>query len=126
MSGVNITGTIFAVLGVAFVWLAWLMSQERLPRNGLVGMRTRATMTNDAAWYAAHRASAWSIVFVGILMLAAGLWLLLMRTSADTVRVIVLGTCLAVLVVVVVGGLQADRVAKDINQGTDGAAGRHT
>jgi hypothetical protein len=62
---------------------------------------------------------------VGILMLAAGLWLLLMRTSADTVRVIVLGTCLAVLVVVV-GGLQADRVAKDINQGTDGAAGRHT
>lgn len=109
---VQITGPFFAIVGAVFLWLAWLMQNERLPRNGLVGMRTKATMASDAAWNASHRASAWSVALAGVIMLAAGLWLLLTRQPASLNRNVVLGTCVGILVVIVVGGIQADRVAK--------------
>lgn len=112
-------GAFFGIIGAGFLWLAWLMQHERLPRNGLVGMRTKATMASDAAWNASHRASAWSVALAGVILLIAGLWLLLTRQSASSSRNVVLGTCLAILVVILVGGIQADRVAK----GTASASG---
>jgi hypothetical protein len=115
----QITGPLFAVLGAGFLWLAWLMQNERLPRNGLVGMRTKATMASDAAWNASHRASAWSVALAGVILLAAGVWLWLARDSGGDGRSIVLGSCVAILVVIVAGGIQADRVAK----GTTSASG---
>lgn len=108
----QITGPLFAIIGAVFLWLAWLMQHERLPRNGLVGMRTKATMASEAAWNASHRASAWSVALAGVILLEAGLWLLLTRQPATLNRNVVLGTCVAVIVVIVVGGIQADRVAK--------------
>lgn len=116
---VQITGPLFSIIGAGFLWLAWLMQHERLPRNGLVGMRTKATTASDVAWNAAHRASAWSVAVAGVILLAAGLWLLLARQPASIDRNVVLGTCIAILVVIVVGGVQADRVAK----GTTSASG---
>lgn len=115
----RITGPLFAIIGVGSLWMAWLMGSERLPRNGLVGMRTRATMASDAAWNAAHRASAWSIALTGLVLLVGGIWLLLDRRSPESTRNVVLGISLAVLAVVVIGGVQADRVAK----GTTSASG---
>lgn len=116
----QITGPLFGLVGAGFLWLAWLMQNERLPRNGLVGMRTKATMASDAAWNASHRASAWSVALAGVVLLAAGLWLLLARQSASADRTVVLGTCLAILVVIVVGGIQADRVAKGTTSASSG------
>ena len=116
---VQVTGPFFVIVGAVFLWLAWLMQNERLPRNGLVGMRTKATMASEAAWNASHRASAWSVALAGVILLAAGLWLLLTRQSASLNRNVVLGTCVGILVVIVVGGVQADRVAK----GTTGTSG---
>lgn len=115
----RITGPLFSIIGAGFLWLSWIMASGRLPRNGLVGMRTKATMASDTAWNASHRASAWAVAVAGVILLAAGFWLLLTRPSPSVERNVVLATCLAILVVIVVGGVQADRVAK----GTTSASG---
>jgi uncharacterized membrane protein len=91
------------------------MRTERLSRNALVGMRTNATMASDAAWKASHRASAWSVALAGVVLLGAGLWLVTGGQPASGDRTLRNGTLLAVLVVVVVGGFHADRVAKDLS-----------
>ena len=116
----RIIGPLFAIIGVASLWMASLMRDDRLPRNGLVGMRTRATMASDAAWNAAHRASAWSIALTGVVLLVGGVWLLLARRSPDATRNVLLGITLAVLVIVVVGGVQANQVAKGTTSASSG------
>lgn len=120
MSGMRITGSLFGIIGASFLWLAWLMQNESLPRNGWVGMRTKATMANDPAWFASHRASAWSVALAGVVLLAAGLWLLLARQSASAGRNVVLGSCAAMVIVMVVGGIHADRVAKGTTSASSG------
>ena len=108
------TGLLYSVLGVGSFWLTYLCATERLKRNGTVGMRTKATLASDAAWYAAHRASAWSIAVAGLIFLAVGVWLLVARPEEAGARTAVTGSAIAVLVVVVIGGVQADRVAKGV------------
>lgn len=46
------------LLGGLFLTIARMGAAGTLRRNGLVGIRTTATMRSDAAWYAAHRAIA--------------------------------------------------------------------
>lgn len=46
------------LLGGLFMAIARMGAAGTLSRNGLVGIRTAATMQSDAAWYAAHRAIA--------------------------------------------------------------------
>ncbi|GAA4126991.1 hypothetical protein GCM10022215_37150 [Nocardioides fonticola] len=46
------------VLGTVSVLLARAIEADRLPRNRLVGIRTRDTLRSDAAWLAGHRAAA--------------------------------------------------------------------
>ena len=96
------------------LWLAYLSATERLKRNGTVGMRTRATLASDAAWYAAHRSSAWSVAVAGLIFLCVGIWLLAIQPDEAGARTAVLGSAMAVLVVIVIGGIQADRVAKGV------------
>lgn len=113
-------GPFFGIIAAGFLWLAWLMQQERLPRNGLVGMRTKATMASDAAWNASHRASAWSVALAGLVLVVVGVWLLVSRPAASSSRNVVLATCVAILVVIVIGGVQADRVARGTSSASSG------
>jgi hypothetical protein len=106
-------GLLFSVLGIGSFWIAYLCSTEQLKRNGSVGMRTKATMAS-AAWYAAHRASAWSIAVAGLILLAVGVWVLVTSPDDARIRAAVLGGAIAVGVVILIGGLQADRVAKGV------------
>lgn len=108
------TGSIFTLVGAGSLWTAWLCSTERLKRNGFVGMRTHATMATDAAWYAAHRASAWSLAVTGLLLLGTGIWLLASGRSASSERNLVVGVTILILIVISIGGLQAHQVAKDV------------
>lgn len=45
-------------LGLLLGWACRTSRTGTLERNGLVGIRTRATMASDAAWDAGHRAAA--------------------------------------------------------------------
>lgn len=60
MSAVEYLPLVFSLLllGGLFMAIARMGAAGTLSRNGLVGVRTAATMQSDAAWYAAHRAIA--------------------------------------------------------------------
>lgn len=68
------------LLGGLFMAIARMGAAGTLRRNGLVGVRTTATMQSDAAWYAAHkaiaptlRACAWAQFAGAAVVLALGL-----------------------------------------------------
>lgn len=105
-------GPVYSVAGAVLLWIAHLSSEDELPRNGSVGIRTPATKASDAAWYAAHRAGAWSIALAGLVFLGVGMWLL-WRRPVDTRRVVLVSS-LIVMAIVVIGGIQADQVARGV------------
>ena len=58
---------------LTIILLAIPLILEKVPRNGLYGLRTAFTMSSDAVWYYANRIS-------GIALLLAGIfWLVLSR-----------------------------------------------
>lgn len=46
------------IMASAAAVLAPAMADGRLPRNGVIGLRTRHTMSSDAAWHRGHVAAA--------------------------------------------------------------------
>ncbi|MEM9564126.1 MAG: SdpI family protein [Actinomycetota bacterium] len=60
------------VAGVAW-YVAWAGRRRALPKNALLGIRTRSTTRTDAGWYAAHQAAAPYNVLAGIWFLVGGL-----------------------------------------------------
>ena len=91
---------------------AVLGARGKLPRNGFVGMRTSATLASDEAWTAAHRASAWSVAVAGVISVAAAA--VAFGGHLDTGDQYTAATiaAIAVGIVVLIGGVQADAVAR--------------
>lgn len=112
MTTSHLLGSLFLVIGGGALLVGRLAATANLKRNGLVGMRTSATLASDAAWVAAHRASAWSFAVIGVLFLALGGWHLVARPAERVASAVTLAITLVVGVVAVGGGIQADRVAK--------------
>ena len=110
----TLRGPLFSIVGLAALGLAYLCATQRLGRNRFVGIRTTATLRSDDAWYAAHRASAWSIAVAGSVSLGVGLWLVLADPTETTVASAVIATSVVVLVVIAVGGVQAHRAARRV------------
>ncbi|HEV2071337.1 MAG TPA: SdpI family protein [Acidimicrobiales bacterium] len=109
-------GALHSVTGLGLLWVGYLSATERLPRNGLVGMRTRATMASDDAWFAAHRAGAWSLLIAGLILFGVGVWLVFVGPSDATTTAAAMSSAVLIIVVVVIGGLQADRVARGTSE----------
>ena len=70
--GVLIAALLLCGCGVLVVWLARRGRSGQLPRNRVAGVRTSVTLSSDAAWDAAHRASARATEIAGWGTLAAG------------------------------------------------------
>uniref|UniRef100_UPI0007C68F84 SdpI family protein n=1 Tax=Streptomyces sp. NRRL S-1896 TaxID=1463893 RepID=UPI0007C68F84 len=67
-----LVGAVLLLAGVALLVTAWLGATERLPRNRFVGVRTRRSLSGDAAWRAANKAAAPAFYAAGgVLLLAA-------------------------------------------------------
>lgn len=45
------------VIAAVMAWMVWAVEKDQLPRQGLVGIRTGATLHSDVAWRAGHRAA---------------------------------------------------------------------
>ena len=97
--------------GVAIAVAGAMARAERLSRQALVGIRTRATMASDDAWYAAQSAGADWVVFGGIIMAIGGLLTLLME-SDDAAGVVSLATVAIALIPIAIGGIRGQAAAR--------------
>lgn len=62
----------FFILSLVFLGTAWTIRTGMLERNGVVGIRTRATKVSDQAWAAGHRAAYGALRMTGWLCLGVG------------------------------------------------------
>jgi hypothetical protein len=112
-------GIAFIAIGVLFAVLAVASKSRRLRRNGIAGMRTKATMASDEAWRASHEASAWSVALDALIFIAGGIVMLLTDARDESIA---LATSVLILPVTIAGGVHADRVARAVTAGNGGGA----
>ena len=105
-------GALFCLTGLVLLGAAWLGATGGLKRNRIAGMRTRSTLASDEAWYAGQRASAWSVAAAGLMTAASGIALLAAQPADETTGRVALVVGAIDVVVLIVGGVQANRAAK--------------
>ena len=119
-----ISALILLVSGAVLVAIGRKQNSGTLERNWLAGVRTRETMRSDAAWHAAHTATARLIIGAGIVPIVAGAAILVLRPTDDaTIATTVLGSLGVTLALAVTAGVQGHRIARHIN---DSDADDHT
>lgn len=116
--GASFTGWLLIVAGGVVGTVGVLGRSGRLPRNRLVGIRLRSTMTSDEAWAAAHRASWLYTLSAGIVMALFGIARSVNPHDAPSAWMF-----LAVVVVpLLAGGVSAHRAARAIDSRAGGNA----
>ena len=86
----------------------------RATRARLVGIRTRSTLASDRAWYAAHRASAWTFYAASAVTGAIGVVLLVARMSTGDANAAFRAGVLSLFAFVIAGGVQAEVAARKV------------
>lgn len=85
------------LLGGLFLAIARMGAAGTLRRNGLVGVRTAATMQSDAAWYAAHRAIAPALQICAWAQIAGAAAVLALGVAGQTTLTIPTGLAFLIL-----------------------------
>jgi hypothetical protein len=117
--GIWMLGLTLVVAGGALVVIGRKQQAGTLRRNWLVGLRTAETMRSDAAWDAAHRATAGLVAAAGVVQLIAGGAVLVLRPTDDGASAaIVLGGAAATLGLVLTAGVRGDRIASRVHDDT--------
>jgi uncharacterized membrane protein len=62
--------TVTLIVPLTIIVLSIPLILEKVPRNGLYGLRTAFTMSSDAVWYYANRVSGIALLLAGIVWLA--------------------------------------------------------
>lgn len=117
-AGVWILGVTLLLAGVVLAVVGRKQHAGTLKRNWLVGLRTWETLRSDAAWSAAHEATAGLVAAAGIVMLLGGATVLALQPTDDgVIAAIVLGTAAVTLVLVLTAGIRGHRIAANVNEG---------
>ncbi|GAA4070984.1 MULTISPECIES: SdpI family protein [Actinomadura] len=110
MSDSVMSGLVAALVGALVVCVGVLGWLERLPRNGFVGVRTKASMESDRAFRAANRAAAPWMVGAGIVVLIGGG---VAAPLADShTDLYVLGGVAVMILLTLVGAVRGHRAAR--------------
>lgn len=80
-AGIWILGLTLLVAGLVLVVVGRKQKAGTLRRNRLAGLRTSETMRSDAAWYAAHGATAGLVTAAGVLQAAGGAGMLVLQPT---------------------------------------------
>ena len=104
--------TALVLVGAGFLTIVTgvLSHRRKLPRNWILGLRTRSTLKNDDAWFAAHEAAGGFIAGAGVILTIVGVVALVLEPSD---AVILSGTTVGVIVLVV-GGIIGVRATKNL------------
>jgi uncharacterized membrane protein len=105
-----VPGIIEIVAGLGLVWLAVVSWQERLPRNGIAGVRTPSTMRSDEAFRTANKVAAPLTGAAGVVMAAGGVVATVVPESA--VAAPLLAGALGAALLAVIGGIRGARAAR--------------
>ena len=118
-AGLSLAAPVIA-MGLVMLAVAAAIPAGSLVRNGLIGIRTRATRASDEAWVAGHRAAyrtvrgtGWSCLAVGGLLVP----LALLVDASHRAPVVLTGAGAAYLVVfvgLVLSVRRADRAARRV------------
>lgn len=84
-------GLSLVMVGALLWWLAQVGQTGKLPRNGVVGIRTASTMQSDAAWEAGHRAAAPAVRYLALAQMLGGVLTLALGWFAQSPLTIPLG-----------------------------------
>lgn len=116
--GILVTVAGLGAAGVALIILARRSRNDRLPRNQLAGIRTTLTLSSDAAWFAAQRASAsaseiagWGTLIGAAFLVAVVATPLPSEVALAATVSVVLGTATWMLVWVLIGAARGQRAA---------------
>ena len=122
--GVSIAICGLALMGVSILFL-FLFRRARvgaLPVNHATGLRTKAIMSSTDVWTAVHRKYAWVLMAPGAGFFLAGLWLVSAAAIPALSPVVMPVFCAlfgTMLVVLVIGGISADKYARSIRSQGD-------
>ena len=101
---------ILIAAGLGLIWLAVASRQERLPRNGLAGVRTPTTVRSDQAFRVANKVAAPLTAAGGVVLALGGLLTaLLPKSSAGPV---LLGGALACAASCIGGAIRGVRACR--------------
>lgn len=115
-AGVWILGLVLLVAGVVLLFIGRKQKAGTLKRNWLAGLRTRETMRSDAAWYAAHEATAGLVTAAGVAQVLAGAAVLVVQPTGDgAIAALVLGGAAVTLGLVLGAGVRGHRIAAGVN-----------
>ncbi|MDJ0961754.1 MAG: SdpI family protein [Acidimicrobiia bacterium] len=104
-------GLLLIVTGGLLAVVARRSRRGTLPRNWIVGIRTRATLASEAAWEAAHRAAATALAIGAGGTTLAGLLVLFRPSNGVGLAIISIGL-VWLLVGVMAGGYVGTRAAR--------------
>lgn len=106
-----LVGAASGVAGVVFVVLGRLGARRLLPRNWLVGIRTRSTLRNDEAWFIAHEVASPSILRAGYAGLVTAAIAVLVPFERVAVGLGLVGIA-GVVTLLIRSSLRGDRAAR--------------
>ncbi|WP_447004276.1 SdpI family protein [Saccharothrix isguenensis] len=106
---------VLVVGGVALGVVGYLSLTERLPRNGYAGVRTPSTMRSDTAFRVGNKAAGLPTLVGGIVALAGAVVGWSMPTG-EALLVVVMVATIAMLALVVAGGVLGVRAARAVGE----------
>lgn len=101
--------------GMAVYWIGLKTEKDELPRQGVMGLRTKATMASDEAWFAAQRAGADLVKASGAIGVIGGLVSLPLYNRDAVAAVVVLGTAALMLTIAIWAGVRGQAAAKAVS-----------
>jgi uncharacterized membrane protein len=116
----TLLGVVLLGAGGGLLTVGLLGWRRRLPRNRFAGIRTPATLRSEAAFSAANRVAAPSVLAAGAVCAAGGA--LALRTGGPALAVIVAVAGTGTVGLLLAGGLLGHRVAAAMPAPTGGCA----
>ena len=113
------TGIIMVIAGLGFIAVGIPLVTGKIGRNRIYGYRTARTLKDDRVWYPVNALSGIWLIWAGLLALAIGILLLLVRDNNDAAQLVMLIGVPALVICLVAGIYRGWKLAAAIDATID-------